>query len=199
VNRSEQLTKELEEKLRRLDKMEDQITSEDVEKRKLLAELETLMDSLKQGEGELARAERTVAEYKMNVTRAGDAERMRRLVRRFYLKLGPAKEWAENNYYQLPIEQQGADLITINAFWRDYAAWDGKAPFLSPHGRGSQPQFSRNNARAGGAGSAVRARQAHDENRERDIHTHCRQSRVRLSQTDRASAARSGRRRSADH
>ena len=52
----------------------------------------------------------------------------------YYRKLGPTKEWAENNYYHLPIERQGADLIAVNAFWRDYAAWvaDGaKAPFLS--------------------------------------------------------------------
>jgi hypothetical protein len=52
----------------------------------------------------------------------------------YYRKLGPTKEWAENNYYHLPIARQGPDLIPINAFWRDYAAWvaDGaKAPFLS--------------------------------------------------------------------
>ncbi len=49
----------------------------------------------------------------------------------YFRKLGPTKEWAENNYYQLPIEVQNADLVTINAFWRDFAAWDGKSPFLS--------------------------------------------------------------------
>ena len=55
-------------------------------------------------------------------------------VRAYYRQIGPTKEWAENNYYQLRIEQQGADLVTVNAFWRDYAQWiaDGaKAPFLS--------------------------------------------------------------------
>ena len=52
-------------------------------------------------------------------------------VRQFFRALGPTKEWAENNYYKLPLAQQNSELIPINAFWRDYAAWDGKAPFVS--------------------------------------------------------------------
>lgn len=60
-----------------------------------------------------------------------ELKRQRSAVRQFFRALGPTKEWAENNYYQLPIAQQNADLITINAFWRDYAAWDGKSPFVS--------------------------------------------------------------------
>ncbi len=43
------------------------------------------------------------------------------------------KEWAENNYYQLRQEEQGAELIPPSAFWSDFAAWDGKTPFLSRH------------------------------------------------------------------
>ncbi len=62
-----------------------------------------------------------------------EADRQRGLVRQFFRALGPTKEWAENNYYQLRIGAQNADLIPINAFWRDYAAWDGKSAFLSPH------------------------------------------------------------------
>jgi hypothetical protein len=42
-------------------------------------------------------------------------------------------EWAENNYYHLPIEQQVADLVTVRPFWLDYARHDGKTPFLSKH------------------------------------------------------------------
>jgi hypothetical protein len=38
-------------------------------------------------------------------------------------QLGPTKEWAENNYYKLRIDEQSAELVTVNAFWRDYAAW----------------------------------------------------------------------------
>ena len=50
---------------------------------------------------------------------------------RFFQSLDQTKEWAENNYYHLPIEQQLADLVTVNEFWADYAAHDGKTPFLS--------------------------------------------------------------------
>lgn len=60
-----------------------------------------------------------------------ESRRQRMEIRPYYRQLGPTKEWAENNYYQLPIVQQNAELVKINGFWRDYAAWDGKAPFLS--------------------------------------------------------------------
>ncbi len=50
---------------------------------------------------------------------------------RFFQKLDQTKEWAENNYYQLPIAQQLAGLVTVNAFWADFAAHDGQTPFLS--------------------------------------------------------------------
>ena len=53
--------------------------------------------------------------------------------RQFYRKLGQVKEWVESNYYHLPIDKHNAQLITVNAFWRDYAAWDGKGKFLSTH------------------------------------------------------------------
>ena len=71
-----------------------------------------------------------------------EALRERALVRPFFRALGPTKEWAENNYYQLPIAQQGAELITINAFWRDYAAWDGKTPFVSANVTEAAHSFS---------------------------------------------------------
>lgn len=60
-----------------------------------------------------------------------DATELRRSQRQWYRKLEATKEWAENNYYKLPIEQQNASLITANAFWRDYAAWDGEGAFYS--------------------------------------------------------------------
>ena len=53
--------------------------------------------------------------------------------RRFFQKLDKTKEWAENNYYQLPIEQQLAGLVPVNEFWAEYAAHDGKTPFVSRH------------------------------------------------------------------
>jgi len=54
-------------------------------------------------------------------------------VRQYYRKLDKTTEWAENNYYHLPIERQNASLVTVNSFWRDYAAYDGQGGFRSPH------------------------------------------------------------------
>jgi len=47
----------------------------------------------------------------------------RAAVRILFRQLGSTKEWAENNYYKLRITEQNAELVTVNAFWRDYAAW----------------------------------------------------------------------------
>lgn len=52
-------------------------------------------------------------------------------VRQYYRKLDKTMEWAENNYYKLPIEQQNQALITVNGFWNDYAGHDPAQPFLS--------------------------------------------------------------------
>jgi hypothetical protein len=48
-----------------------------------------------------------------------------------YRRVGQVKEWVENNYYHLPIEQANAGLVGVNAFWKDYAAFDGAGDFLS--------------------------------------------------------------------
>jgi hypothetical protein len=55
----------------------------------------------------------------------------RKSVRQLYEKLDKTQEWAENNYYQLPIEQQIAGLVTVSPFWRDYAGHDAGRPFFS--------------------------------------------------------------------
>ncbi|HNR99322.1 MAG TPA: hypothetical protein PKX48_12155 [Planctomycetota bacterium] len=60
-----------------------------------------------------------------------DADR-RKAARQLFRQLDKTMEWAENNYYKLPIEAQNADLITVNAFWRDYAKHEGGA-FFSKH------------------------------------------------------------------
>ncbi|MBT7302623.1 MAG: hypothetical protein HN849_24050, partial [Victivallales bacterium] len=61
-------------------------------------------------------------------------DRNRRLeVRQLFRKLAVTKEWVENNYYHIRIEQQTAGLIQVNGFWRDYAAHGGQGPFLSSH------------------------------------------------------------------
>ena len=51
--------------------------------------------------------------------------------RQFYRKLPPTEEWAENNYYGLPIDRQKADLIKVNPFWNDFASHPADKPFLS--------------------------------------------------------------------
>lgn len=55
----------------------------------------------------------------------------RATARQLYRKLDKTQEWAENNYYHLPIDQQNAALVPVSAFWRDYANHGGKTPFLS--------------------------------------------------------------------
>ncbi len=54
-------------------------------------------------------------------------------VRQLYRQLDKTQEWAENNYYQLPIAAQNGTLVPVNAFWRDYAAQDPQLPFRSTH------------------------------------------------------------------
>ncbi len=55
----------------------------------------------------------------------------RRAIRRFFRQLPKTKEWAENNYYNLPIHAQVAELVPVNAFWADYAATAPGKPFYS--------------------------------------------------------------------
>jgi hypothetical protein len=58
-------------------------------------------------------------------------EAQREQVRQLYRKPDKTWEWAENNYYHLPLEAQNADLITVNAFWKDFAEHEPGQPFLS--------------------------------------------------------------------
>lgn len=52
-------------------------------------------------------------------------------VRQLYRKLDKTMEWAENNYHHLTIDQQNGGLVTVNGFWKDFAAHDPDAPFVS--------------------------------------------------------------------
>ena len=56
---------------------------------------------------------------------------LRQDMRQLYRKLEKTMEWAENNYHHLTIDQQHAGLVTVNAFWRDFAQHDPATPFLS--------------------------------------------------------------------
>ncbi len=58
-------------------------------------------------------------------------EKRRERYRALYSAMEKTREWVENNYYELPIEQQTSDLVAVSAFWRDYAERDPAAPFLS--------------------------------------------------------------------
>ena len=49
----------------------------------------------------------------------------------FYRAPEKTRELAENNYFETPIDQQNASLIPLNAFWRDFAAYNGQGPFIS--------------------------------------------------------------------
>lgn len=64
---------------------------------------------------------------------AGKDLRRRQAARQLYKTLDQTQEWAENNYYKLPLSQQGPELVTINRFWKDFAKHDGRNPFASPH------------------------------------------------------------------
>jgi hypothetical protein len=67
-------------------------------------------------------------------------EQMKQL--QLFQPLDQTKEWAENNYYQLPITAQIADLVTVNAFWVDLATHDPEQPFLSTHLAEASRNFS---------------------------------------------------------
>jgi len=69
-------------------------------------------------------------------------EENRARARRLYVKLEKTKEWAENNYYRLPIDGQNTDLVTVNAFWHDYAQHDKSQPFLSVNWPAASHNFS---------------------------------------------------------
>ena len=60
-----------------------------------------------------------------------DDDRAKKVAKVLYRRIDPTQEWAENNYYHLPIPQQVAALVPVSGFWLDYAKHDGKTPFLS--------------------------------------------------------------------
>ena len=75
-------------------------------------------------------------------------ERQRGLVRQFFRALGPTKEWAENNYYQLPLgaaERRSHSDQCLLARLRG-VGWEGAVRLRAPRGGGAQ--FLRDDARA---------------------------------------------------
>lgn len=75
-----------------------------------------------------------ISEFAFTSAAAGRA--LRESVRSFYRAMGTTREFAEHNYYRRRIADQGAALVPVNAFWRDFARHvaDGqRGPFVSPH------------------------------------------------------------------
>jgi hypothetical protein len=79
-----------------------------------------------------AKSKKEAAKDRGRSARSQDLRR-RSAARALYRTLDQTQEWAENNWYKVPLDRQGPELITINRFWRDWAKHDGKGPFVSVH------------------------------------------------------------------
>lgn len=53
--------------------------------------------------------------------------------RQLYRQVDRTKEWAENNYYRLPIAQQNESLVGVTPFWVAWAEADRDREFRSKH------------------------------------------------------------------
>lgn len=62
-----------------------------------------------------------------------EALERRAVVRQQYRAPDVTKRYAENDYWHRRIEDTNADLVTINAFWAEYAAREEGKPFASRH------------------------------------------------------------------
>lgn len=107
----------------------------DVEAQKLMEERENVT----LGTGSLrmvAGKEMATGDTTLNYFGRGAVVDARQSVRAYFRPMGATKEWAENNYYQIRQSEQNGKLVTVNAFWRDFAAWiaeGSKGGFVSSH------------------------------------------------------------------
>ena len=53
------------------------------------------------------------------------------VIGRLYQTVEQTREWVENNYYQLPIDEQNSGLVTAKQFWVEFAQHDSTQPFYS--------------------------------------------------------------------
>jgi hypothetical protein len=74
--------------------------------------------------------------------RYASRKKERSQTRAFFKKLDKTKEWAESNYYKRPQNEQNEELITVNAFWKDFAEHDSQRPFLSKNFMLANTHFS---------------------------------------------------------
>ncbi|MCA9154156.1 MAG: hypothetical protein KDA38_05190, partial [Planctomycetales bacterium] len=100
---------------------------------KRLAEeqLGELQNARKEMESGLARRRQAGADDKSERAYFKADEKLRAKMQQLYRQVDKTKEWVENNYYHLPIEQQNGDLVTVNAFWNDFAQHPADQPFYS--------------------------------------------------------------------
>ena len=76
-------------------------------------------------------------------------------VQQYYRKLDKTMEWVESNYYKLPLEQQTAALIAVNAYLaRRRGPRSGQTVPFDQYGRGDA-QLPRNAHGAGPLGFAL--------------------------------------------
>ncbi len=87
---------------------------------------------LRESKANLAPAseEFSAGDFDENLDLESDSE-LREEVQQLFRQVDKTEEWVENNYFQLPVEQQLSDLIKVNAFWRDYAMHEPGKPFIS--------------------------------------------------------------------
>ena len=64
---------------------------------------------------------RSMKQERSRAKRSLSTKKRRDKMRQYYRQAPKTQEYAENNYYHLPIEQQLASLIKVNGFWNDYA------------------------------------------------------------------------------
>jgi hypothetical protein len=94
------------------------------------AEMDDLSESRREDEAPPAKSKKSAPPGRPAASK--DMDR-RRQARALFRSLDATQEWAENNYYRVPIAEQDPELIPVNRFWRDFARHDGRSPFLSPH------------------------------------------------------------------
>ena len=110
-------------------KRSGRITNEPKAKSEIAPQMAIIMDKLEDAEDEAAFADDYLGGKNADKS-LKELEEIRKSIKQYYREVGAVQEWVENNYYKLPIERHVADLIKINAFWRDFAAHtDG--PFVS--------------------------------------------------------------------
>ena len=115
--------------VRGLAKMKRKSGSVRSEKLSRLSEIEDLEELGAESEARLS--QRSQQSMPQSYFDDGDMDELAAARKQLYRKLESTQEWVENNYYKLPIEQQLAGLVNVNAFWKDFAARDRDSQFVS--------------------------------------------------------------------